>query len=41
MEYVCGQEKIECILFGASTKTHIKQTKELIDRMSRPAAPDL
>lgn len=34
MEYVCEQKGIESILFGASTKSHIKQTKELIDRLS-------
>ncbi len=34
MEYVCKQENIGSILFGASTKVHIKQTKELIERFS-------
>ena len=32
IEYVCVQENIRSILFGASTPAHIKQTKELIDR---------
>lgn len=34
MEYVCKQEKIASILFGASTEAHIKQTKELIEQFS-------
>jgi len=34
MEYVCKQKKIESIVFGASTRNHIKQTKELIEQMS-------
>lgn len=34
MEYVCQQKNIRSILFGASTPAHIKQTKELIERMS-------
>ena len=29
-EYVCKQKNIESILFGSSTKSHIKQNKELI-----------
>lgn len=39
MEYVCGQENIESVLFGASTKAHIKQTKELIEQMSGSSGP--
>ena len=34
MEYVCKQNNIESVLFGASTRAHIKQTKELIEQMS-------
>ena len=34
MEYVCKQKNIKSILFGASTTAHIKQTKELIEKMS-------
>lgn len=34
MGYVCAQKNIQSILFGASTKTHIKQTKELIEQLS-------
>jgi hypothetical protein len=34
VEYVCAQEGIESILFGASTITHIRQTKELIESNS-------
>jgi hypothetical protein len=32
IEYVCRFPRIESILFGASSKAHIQQTKELIDR---------
>jgi hypothetical protein len=32
IEYVCRFPKIESVLFGASSKGHIQQTKELIDR---------
>lgn len=32
MEYVCKLPNIESVLFGASTKSHIKQTKELIEQ---------
>ncbi len=39
MEYVCGQENIQSILFGASTRAHIEQTKKLIDRMSSGNPP--
>ncbi len=35
LEYVCSQKQIESIVFGASTKTHIKQTKELIENYSQ------
>lgn len=34
LEYVCAQKKIESIVFGASTKAHIKHTKELIGKFS-------
>jgi hypothetical protein len=34
MEYVCGQKNIVSILFGASTASHIKQTKDIIDELS-------
>ena len=34
MEYVCQQEGINSILFGASTKAHIGQTKNLIEKNS-------
>lgn len=34
MEYVCRFPKIESILFGASSETHIQQTKELIEKYS-------
>ena len=34
MEYVCSQPDIRSILFGASTKDHIRQTAELIQKLS-------
>ena len=34
MEYVCRQDGIESVLYGASTKAHILQTKELIEQYS-------
>ena len=34
LEYVCSQKQINSIVFGASTKAHIKQTKELIELLS-------
>jgi hypothetical protein len=34
VEYVCGLPKIESIVFGASSKQHIVETKELIDKCS-------
>lgn len=35
IEYVCRFPKIESILFGASSKGHIQQTKELIGKYSQ------
>ncbi len=32
IKYVCGQPGIQSIVFGASSKNHIVETKELIDR---------
>jgi hypothetical protein len=34
LEYVCGQKRIESIVFGASSRGNIRQTKQLIDQMS-------
>jgi len=34
VEYVCSQKNVESVLFGASTISHIRQTKELIDNLS-------
>lgn len=34
IEYVCGFKNIKSIVFGASSKNHIQQTKELIDHYS-------
>jgi len=33
LAYVCGQKNIKSIVFGASTEAHIRQTKELIERL--------
>ena len=35
IEYVCRFPKIESILFGASSRGHIQQTKELIEKYSK------
>ncbi|MFG1230458.1 hypothetical protein [Xanthobacter wiegelii] len=34
LEYVCHQPKIESIVFGASSRANIRQTKQLIDELS-------
>lgn len=34
LDYVCKLEGVGSILFGASSRTHIKQSKELIDALS-------
>lgn len=34
MEYVCRQKGIDSVLFGASTKAHIEQTKGYIEELS-------
>ncbi len=36
IEYVCGQQKIESIVFGASSLRNVRQTKQLIDQFSAP-----
>ncbi|MEP7297026.1 MAG: hypothetical protein ABI702_12625 [Burkholderiales bacterium] len=39
--YVCGQAKIESIVFGASSRGNIRQTKALIDELTVvPAQPE-
>jgi len=35
IEYVCKLDGVKAILFGASTKAHIQQTKELIEKFSK------
>ena len=35
IEYICEQKGIQSILFGASTPSHILQTKELIEQLSQ------
>ena len=35
IEYVCRQPAIESIVFGASSASNIRQTKSLIDELSR------
>lgn len=37
IEYVCKQPQIESIVFGASSRGNIRQTKQLIDECSPPA----
>jgi hypothetical protein len=34
VRYVCGLKNIRAIVFGASSKSHIAQTKDLIERLS-------
>jgi hypothetical protein len=34
VEYVTGFKNIKSILFGASTKAHVEQTKELLEKYS-------
>ena len=34
IEYVCGQPRIESIVFGASGRSNIRQTKALIDELT-------
>lgn len=38
IDYVCKQPQIESIVFGASSRGNIRQTKTLIDEMSLPKA---
>ncbi len=38
IEYVCRQPKVESIVFGASSRANIRQTKALIDELSPRAA---
>ena len=40
VEYVVGQKNIRTIVFGASSKAHIQQTKDMIHRCQRTAAYD-
>jgi hypothetical protein len=37
IEYVCAQPKIESIVFGASSRANIRQTKALIDECTKEA----
>lgn len=37
IDYVCKQPKIESIVFGASSRGNIRQTKTLIDQLTVPA----
>ena len=39
IDYVCRQPKIESIVFGASGRANIRQTKTLIDEMTKVPAP--
>jgi len=38
IEYVCAQPRIESIVFGASGRSNIRQTKALIDELTSVAA---
>ncbi len=35
MEYICRFSKIESVLFGASSKAHIQQTKDIIEKYTK------
>ena len=35
IEYVCAQDRVEAIVFGASSRGNIRQTKALIDELSQ------
>jgi hypothetical protein len=37
LEYVCKQTNIRSIVFGASSRGNIRQTKQLIDQLMRPS----
>ncbi len=37
LEYVCSQTKIQSIVFGASSKNHIEETKRMIDEYDKLA----
>ncbi len=37
IEYVAGQKQIESIVFGASSRANIRQTKQMIDELYAPA----
>jgi hypothetical protein len=39
IEYVCNQPRIESIVFGASSRGNIRQTKSLIDELTQRPAP--
>lgn len=39
IKYICQQPKIKSIVFGASSRAHIRQTKALIDEMTSPEFP--
>ena len=39
LQYVCAQPKIEAIVFGASGRANIRQTKALIDELTQARAP--
>ena len=41
LEYVCGQRRIESIVFGASSRGNIRQTKQLIEELDRGPAPTM
>ena len=40
IEYVCGQKEIRSIVFGASSRSNIVETKRLIDELTKPSGYD-
>jgi hypothetical protein len=37
LAYVCSKKEIESIVFGASSRSNIRQTRQLIEQMSKAA----
>ena len=38
IEYVCGLPKVQAIVFGASSRENVRQTRMLVEEMGRPPA---
>jgi len=41
IEYICGQAEIESVVFGASSRNHIRQSKSLIDELTALGASSI